>query len=40
MPIKLGKVYSIISITLKREAYDARQKSEGAISVLARFIAQ
>ena len=40
MPIEFGKVYSIELAAHEREEYDARQKSEGAISVLARFIAQ
>ena len=40
MPIKFGKVYSIELAAHKREEYDARQKSEGAVSVLARFIAK
>ena len=40
MPIKIGKVYSIELVAHEREKYDARQKSEGTVSVLARFIAQ
>ena len=37
---KFGKVYYIELAAHEREEYDARQKSEGTVSVLARFIAQ
>ena len=40
MSSNYGKVYSIELAAHEREEYDARQKSEGTVSVLARFIAQ